>query len=334
MDEVTKPEIILNEEDEEEFDRHKEVEEANEEPKEEAKYDSVIEESPELKQYLEYLRIKKKVESKDKLTDEEIAFIKDIEDAAQREQEIKAAQEAKAKEESDRQEKLKAEIQADYEKTKKEAPEKIVAVREKDITLTGGESIPKLLKFIFAMKKARKKGGKVLIQVFRSRKVLVKWTANDITFVEFYTTDEKGNELMEVTRFSEYPYSFEGTPIPVLFAVQGYAEGWDFFSEFRKDLSSEMVSRLITRAFHAGYLKGAEVAQPTKKKNMLEGLMAFTPIICLGGFLIIGFLVYQMYTDQTKILSMLTPENLAAAINAAGQGGQAIIDANKALIVR
>jgi hypothetical protein len=151
------------------------------------------------------------------------------------------------------------------------------------------------------MKRAKKKGGKVLVQVFRNRKVIFKWTLNEVSFIEFFTKDEKGNELMEITRFSEYPYSYEGSPVPVLFAVQGYAEGFDFFSEFRKDLSSEMVSRLVTRAWHAGYLKGAEVAQPKQKKGMLEGIMAFMPLLMVIGFVVMCWLLWQQY-DSMKYM--------------------------------
>jgi len=290
------------------------------------KYESILNENPDMKNYLEYMWLKQKVKSGEKLTPEETKLKMDYDAMAQREQEINRAAEERAQAEAARQAKLQREILMEYAETKEKNPQKIVVARESDIVLSGGTSIPKLMKFIFTLNKAKKKGGKVLVQVFRSRKVLVKWTASDITFVEFYTTDEKGNELMEVTRFSEYTYSFEGTPIPVLFAVQGYAEGFDFFSEFRKDLSSEMVSRLITRAFHAGYLKGAEVAQPNKKNNLLEGLQQWTPLIVIAGMGILGFLMYQMYNDNTTMLHAM--QSIQSPLAA-----QAVPDTN-ALILR
>ena len=273
-----------------------------EEPETTISYESIIDEQPEIKQFLEYKRLEKKFTNGGKLSEEELKFMHDIEEVQKKEQDAVKAQEEQLRLEKEKQEEYQAKILKEYRDVKEKTPEKIIAIKESEVTLSGGTSIPKLIKFIFTLNKAKKKWGKVLVQVFRSRKVLVKWTSSDITFVEFYTTDEKGNELMEVTRFSEYPYSFEGTPIPVLFAVQGYSEGFDFFSEFRKDLSSEMVSRLITRAFHAGYMKGAEVAQPNKKSNLLEGLMQFTPIILIGGFIVMGYLLYTMYQDNTLML--------------------------------
>lgn len=281
--------------------------------KEDKDYSAIIEDSPELKQYLEYTRIKKKFEAGQPLTQKEAQFKVELDKAVVREKEVEEIQERTAQEQQAKQKQIQEEIMREYQATKNKSPEKILKVSELEITLSGGESIPKLLSFVFAMKKARKKGGKVLVQVFRSRKVMVKWTNKDISFVEFYTTDEKGNELMEVTRFSEYPYSFEGTPIPVLFAVQGYAEGFDFFSEFRKDLSSEMVNRLITRSFHAGYMKGAEVSQPKKKNDFLASLLEFTPIICIAGFFVVGYLVYTMSQDNKVMLeSVLAMKNTLA----------------------
>jgi hypothetical protein len=282
------------------------------------KYESILNENPDMKNYLEYMWLKQKAQSGEKLTPEETKLKKDYDLMVQREQETNRVAEEQAQEEAKKQAAKQREILLEYAETKEKNPEKIVKVRESEIVLSGGTSIPKLMKFIFTLNKAKKKGGKVLVQVFRSRKVLVKWTASDITFVEFYTTDEKGNELMEVTRFSEYPYSFEGTPIPVLFAVQGYSEGFDFFSEFRKDLSSEMVSRLITRAFHAGYLKGAEVAQPNKKNNFLESLQQLTPIILIGGFAIMGYLLYTMYQDNTAMLHAMDAMKNTLAIHFPG----------------
>jgi len=267
----------------------------------EGKYDSLIEEDENLKQWLEYKRINAKLKAGVKLSQEETQLKNDIEEMQRKENEMEIKQEALLQAQLEKQKKLDEEIKKQYEDTKANNPGKIIKAYEKEISLSGGESIPKLLGFIWAMKRAKKKGGKVLVQVFRNRKVTIKWTLNEVTFIEFYTKDEKGNELMEITRFSEYPYSYEGSPIPVLFAVQGYAEGFDFFSEFRKDLSSEMVSRLVTRAWHAGYLKGAEVAQPKNKSGILEGLMKWMPLILIIGLIAILYLLNQNYESMKVV---------------------------------
>jgi ATP-dependent Zn protease len=267
----------------------------------EGKYDSLIEEDEDLKKWLEYKRLQTKEKNGLALTPEELQFKKDIEELQQKENQAEVEQERILKEQADLQKEHDEKLRQEYLQTKQENPGKIVQANEQEMSLSGGDSIPKLLGFIIAMKKAKKKGGKVLVQVFRNRKVLIKWTLNEVTFVEFFTKDEKGNELMEITRFSEYPYSYEGSPIPVLFAVQGYAEGFDFFSEFRKDLSSEMVSRLVTRAWHSGYLKGAEVAQPKNKNGMLGALTEWMPIILVIGLLVMGWLMYQMYGSMNEM---------------------------------
>lgn len=279
----------------------------------ESKYDSLIEEDEDLKQWLEYKRLQNKTKQGMPLTEDEKKFKEDIEEMQKKEMEAEKAQNLLLQEEKLRQEKLENEIKEQYLETKKDNPSKVIQAKEKEISLTGGESLPKLLGFVFAMKTAKKKGGRILVQVFRNRKVIIKWTLNEVTFVEFFTKDEKGNDLMEITRFSEYQYSYEGTPIPVLFAVQGYAEGFDFFSEFRKDLSSEMVSRLVTRAWHSGYLKGAEVAQPKNKGDPFGFLTPFMPIIIIGGFIIMIYLLWQQYGAMNEMYA--TVQVLQAQMN-------------------
>ena len=253
----------------------------------------------------EYQRLRKKIADKEELTPEELAWKNEIEKLYMEEQSAEEKQEEQAATEKKRQEEIKAEVIREYNETKAKNPEKILKTTEQEAILTGSESLPKILSLVFKLKKARKKGGKILIQVFRNRKVILKWTRNDISFVEFWSKDENGNDLIEITRFSEYKYLFEGTPIPVLFAVQGYAEGFDFFSEFRKDLTSEVVSRLLMRSYIAGYVKGAEIKQDTKKKGMLEGLQPLMPVIIIGGFILLAYLIYMMYGEMQDMIEAM-----------------------------
>lgn len=268
-------------------------------------YNSLVEDDEEIKAILEYRRLLQKEKDKIGLTPEEKTWKLQIEELHLKETQAKDEQEAQAKEEAEKQKLKEEEIRREYEQTKQETPEKIIQARESEVVLTGSESIPKILSLVFKLRKARKQGGKVLVQVFRNRKVVLKWTRNDINFVEFWTKDEKGNALVEVTRFSEYKYTFEGTPIPVLFAVQGYAEGFDFFSQFRKDLTSEIVSRLVMRSYIAGYTKGAEIKQKETKKGMLDSLQPLMPVIIIGGFLLIGYLMYTMYGEIQDMIVIM-----------------------------
>ena len=285
--------------------------------KEQQPYDEIIEEDDEIKTVLEYRRLLKKQERGEELTPKEVAWKKQIEELQLKEMKAKEEQEEKAKEEQEKQEKIKADIMREYNETKKKNPHKILKTNESEAILTGSESIPKILSLVFKLKKARKKGGKVIVQVFRNRKVILKWTRNDVSFLEFWSKDEKGNALVEVTRFSEYKYTFEGTPIPVLFAVQGYAEGFDFFSQFRKDLTSEIVSRLVMRSYIAGYTKGAEIKQKETKKSALASLQPLMPIIIIAGFIFLGYLLYTMYGEMQDLIVAM--EALKAQMNTAVQ---------------
>jgi len=272
---------------------------------EEVTYENELADNPDIKNYLEYQRLKKKILNGIDLTPEEQLFKDDIEEEQRINEEAESAQNKLMEEERLRQEKKQSEIMAEYNEVKATRPDKILKVNEKDITLHGGESFVKILTLLMAIKKAKKKGSKLLIQVFRGKKVVFSFTNKELSFVEFYSTDEKGNVLQEITRITEYEYRLEGTAVPVLFAIQGFAEGFDFFKDFRKDLSSEMVSRLITRAFYAGYLKGAEVKQPDEKKDMFGDINKYLPLIILIIMGIVAYLCYMIYQDNTKILEAL-----------------------------
>lgn len=247
---------------------------------------------PEILAHIKYRAIGKKQADGVKLTKEESVFMEEMNRLYALERQ---KMEAQAQIQKEAEEKRK-EVMQEYEQTKKNAPQKIDVVNEEK-TLRGGESIPKLLKFAYQMKMAKKKGGKVLVKVTRDKRVIIEWTMKDLHFVEFYTKDEKGNLIPEITRFNEYKYNYEGSPIPVLFAIQGYAEGFDFFDEFRQDITSEMVSRISSRSFHAGYLEGIDLREKQKPKSMLDNLQPLMPIIMILGFLVMFWLLYQMYGE-------------------------------------
>jgi len=232
------------------------------------------------------------------LTDEEKAFMIEMNELYEIDRQMKEKQEQEIKNEEEQKEK----VMEEYKLLKSTNPEKIDFVDTKTKRFSGGDSIPKLLTFALAMKKTKEKGGKVLVKVTRDRKFYIEWTNKDVHFVEFYTKDDKGNVIPEVTRFTEYKYSYEGSPVPVLFAIQGYYEGYDFYDKYKKDITAEMVSRIASRARHAGYLEGINLKDKDNKKNgMLGALTEWMPIILVIGLLIMGWLMYQMYGSMAEM---------------------------------
>jgi len=262
-----------------------------------------------------YLEILEKAEKKEKLSQIEIDFKEKVDAAiAKSEEKANIEYQKKLLEEKEIDLQKREDFLKEFIKTKTENPNSVIQSKDSDITLTGGSSIPKAIKFFLQMRKAKKKGGKVLVQVFRNKKVTISWTASDITYVEFHTTDENHNELIEVTRFNEFIYTYEGTPIPVLFAIQGVAEGYNFFESFRKDITSEMVSRLTTRAYHAGYTKGAELVNPNNNKNDILALLTnIMPIIMIIGFIVCGYLLWTQYDSMKAMYAMM--QSMQATIN-------------------
>jgi hypothetical protein len=281
----------------------KSPEELSEETKnqETVDYSDYIQNNSEIRDYLEYERLKDRVGKGKPITEGESAWLKDLLQAEEIRKQNEEENQKLMLEEKETQLKKEKEILDEYKRLKESAPQKIMRTDVREQSLSGGESVIQVLSFVAKLKMAKKKGGKVLIQVLRNKKVSFKWTIEDITFVEFLSKDEKGNDLLEITRFSEYQYSFEGTPVPVLFAIQGYAEGFDFYKDFRKDLTAELLSRISTRSFITGYMKGAEIRIQKEKKSTLESLQPLLPIILIGAIIILAWMMYSMYDEMQAL---------------------------------
>jgi len=252
---------------------------------------------PDLKAWVKYNALGVKQKDGVKLTKEETEFLEAMNQAYA----IEQARQEKVQRELEADQANKDKIKEQFEKAKLEEPYKIDYHRDNQ-KLVGGDSIPKLLKFAFTLKKAKKKGGRILIKITRQKNVSFEWTMKDINFVEFYNKDEKGNVIPEITRVTKIDYNYEGSPIPVLFAVQGYYENWDFYNEFRKDITSEMMARIASRSRHAGYLEGINQREDSKPKNPLEGILMYLPLIIVVVCLIMLWLVYSMYGEMQQMV--------------------------------
>lgn len=255
----------------------------------------------EQKIYLKYISLGLKQEDGKILTEEEKEFMQHMnqlysEQAKQEELLEKQRLEETAK---------KQKVLQDYNEMKTKDPSQIESVKSWEQNINSSTSIPHLIKFALTMKTAKKKGGKILVKVTRDRNVYIEWIKKPISFVEFWTKDEKGTEIPEVTRFNEFKYNFEGTPIPVLFAIQGYAEGFDWFGEFKKDISSEYVARLVSKARHAGFLEGLNQSDKEKKSGLLGTLEHFMPLILVAGLVILGFMMYQFYGEMASLYNAI-----------------------------
>ena len=259
--------------------------------------------------YYKYKALGLKLKEGKELTEEEKEFIKDMNQAYELDAQIEKEQQTREQEEED----LKQKVLEEYKIVKNADPSKIDTVPLDSKTYKGGDSLPKLIKFAFAMKKAKKKGGKVLVKVTRDRKFYIEWTTKDLHFVEFFTKDEKGNLIPEVTRFTEIKYTYEGTPVPVLFAIQGYAEGFDFYDKYRKDITSEMVSRIASRERHSGFLEGLNLADKKNKNDILALLTNIMPIVMIIGFIVCAYLLWTQYDSMKAMYSMM--QSMQATIN-------------------
>ena len=227
-------------------------------------------------------------------------------EAKQKEEEFQESTQKKMDEEKLKQEAITERINKEYEEYKLSNPNSIVKVdATKTYSMQGSDNFLKIAMTWAKLSKSQKKGGKIFVKVARPKNVSFEWTNKDIRFVEFWSTNERGDKVKEVTRVSQYNYTFNGTSIPVIFAIQGFAESWDFYSEFKKDLNSEFVSGLVMEAYNLGYKDGILLTDKSKKPNALLEIMPYLVIGITVLMLIAVYLMYQIYTDNTMILQQL-----------------------------
>lgn len=300
----TEKELEKELEEDMEYDDSEELVEEEVEEKKKLKtndYSEVVEAIPELKQELDYLLIMNKIKEGKTISKKEEDFKEVYEEAKRKEVEFAQAQELKQQEELERQKEMQELVNKEYEEYKAKHPETIETYDDKALSLKGSDNFLKIALTFMALKKSKKKGGKIFVKVARPKKVSIEWTTKDIRFVEFWSTNERGDKVKEVSRVNQYEYTFEGTSIPVIFAIQGFAEAWDFYSEFKKDLSSEVVSGIAMEAYNTGYKDGLVVSDKKKENDLLAMLTKFMPLILIIGLVAILYLLNQNY-ESMKIV--------------------------------
>jgi len=283
-------------------------------------YNDVLETMPDLKQDLDYVLIINKLKKGKTITKKEEEFKQVYEEAKIKEQETLAQQEKEFEKEQIKQEFLQEKINKEYEEFKELHPDRIESIdTSKSFSMNGSENFLKVALMFLKLKKHKKKGGKIFVKVARPKKVSIEWTTKDLKYVEFWGKNDRGEAVKEVTRVNEYQYSFNGTSIPVVFAIQGVPIAYDFYSGMKKDLSSEFVSGLVMEAYNVGYKDGVVMTDKSKKPNPLENIMMYLPIIIVIMCIAMIYFLYSMYEDQTKMLDMIS------ALQAAAQSGAIVV---------
>ena len=269
-------------------------------------YNEIIESMPELKEDLDYILIANKIKEGKNVSEKEKQFVRIYEEAKSKEVDFQESTYKKMEEEKGRQEQIQDKINQEYEEYKTKYPDKIEKVDAiKTLTPNNTNNFLKVGLAWAKLAKGKKKGGKIFVKVSRPKNVSFEWTNKDIRFVEFWSTNERGDKVKEITRVSQYNYTFNGTSIPVIFAIQGFAESWDFYSEFKKNLDSEFVSGLVMEAYNLGYKDGTLLLDKNKKPNTLQELMPILIVVILVIMGAVAYLCYAIYEDNTKILDAL-----------------------------
>jgi chemotaxis protein histidine kinase CheA len=290
-------------------------------------YGDIIEDMPDLKQDLDYLLIINKIKKGEKVSKKDLEYKQIYEEAKAKEQAFQEASQRQFEEEQAKQSQLQEQINKEYDEIKSKYPEKIEIHDSKTLGLRGSDNFLKVALTWLQLAKSHKKGGKIFIKVARAKKVSIEWTTKDLRFVEFWSTNERGDKVKEITRISEFKYTFDGTSIPVLFAIQGISESYDFYDLMRRDLTSETVSGIAMEAYNSGYKDGLVLADGKPKSGLLSFLTEFMPLILIVGFLVMGWLLWQMYDStqaSTEAIRMIQQQLAPQTIN----------DLNNVMVVR
>jgi len=278
-------------------------------------YADIITQMPELKQDLDYILIQNKLKESKQLTNKEIDFKIVYEEAKQKEIEFEETTKQKMQFEIDQQKEIQEKIDKEYNEFKEKQPDKVEVIDTKNIiSLNNSSNFLQIALNWTKLIKAKKKGGKIFVKVLRGKKVSFEYTNKDIHFVEFWSTNTRGDRIKEITRVSQHNYSFNGTSVPVIFAIQGFFESWDFYSEFKKDLSAEYVSGVVMEAYNLGFKDGLILNDKEKNKGGLESILPYLPIIITVMCIAMIYFLYMMYQDQTKMLEAI--QQLQAVANA------------------
>jgi hypothetical protein len=248
--------------------------------------------------------INKKVKEKQELSFEETKFVENVNEQIKQselEEEIKQR-------ELDQDIILKEYAEA--------APsEKLTAeqVAKNSVRVGGGGFLQKIFVNL-ALRNAAKKGGSLLLKVYRDSAIEIIWSKTPVRFVEFVEPGEiSGETIKHISRVTKTKHRLKGSSIPIHIICEGVFENLNLYGDTETNLSSEYLNRMSISYFQAGLSKGLGLR--TSNDNFLASLQPLMPIILIVGLLVIGWISMQMYGEMTALRAAVeASKNLPAAI--------------------
>jgi len=215
---------------------------------------------------------------------------------------LREQEEQKAKELQAQKEQEKKEVLEEYEKIKKEEPENVLKADTKGDVVGPGK-----IKEFFAgrrinkiKEKAYKKGKHIIIKAYAGRGFEII-SSKPVKYVEFKTKNEKGEEIVNITRIAQPKGHLQGTSIPVHLCIEGVANSVDLFQNFETNMSAEYINKLLQGEFETGLTTGLAIR--SDKANKFD-VAKITPILFIILIAAMGFIAYnqmQLFEIVSKI---------------------------------
>ena len=188
----------------------------------------------------------------------------------------------------------KERIKKEFEETKNE--QKLLASEE---GLTVSPNKLKLFLARFKLKKivgkAYKKGGAIIIKCYLGRGYQLIYSKKPIKFVEFKSKNEKGEEIINITRITQNKGHLHGSSIPVHFCIEGVANSFDPFKNIETDMSADSVNKLLKGEFQSGLATGLAIKPEGVHKFPTEKALIILFFVVIGALGIMGYYLMQIY---------------------------------------
>jgi len=241
--------------------------------------------------------IKNKLNKKEKLTDEQALFL-----AMHKERVLKRKEEEqKLIQQLTKQtkEKEKKELIKEYDSAPEE--EKITAKQTgKAIGPSGLSKFLASTKIKKVNKKARTKGGEIIIKGHIGKGYEILWSRKPVRYVEFISKNEQGEEVRNITRIVKTKGHLKGSSIPVHLCLEGIADSFDPFEGLETNLSAEYFNKLLMGQFQSGLAVGLAI-KPKKADRSLERFMPIILIAVVGCMIILIYFMSQIWEIVSKL---------------------------------
>ncbi|MEO5350121.1 MAG: hypothetical protein H7836_10800 [Magnetococcus sp. YQC-3] len=144
-------------------------------------------------------------------------------------------------------------------------------------------------------KKARRKGGEIIIKGNIGKGYEIVWSKNPVRFVEFFSKNEQGELVRNVTRITKTKGHLKGSSIPVHLCLEGVANSIDPFEGIETNMSAEYYNKLLMGQWQSGYAAGVAIKQEGQGMDKFAKFMPILMLVVVGCLIILIYMMSQIW---------------------------------------